>query len=320
MASVIPTPIKTWNFVTNQSYTTSSVAITDAKNMVLTIVNQLVTWGWTVSGSGSTNYGSGARDGTNRWRTTADIVANAWIELHNSTMGCYLVIKNDPSNVADITWLGSYLGFSGGTPSATVSGTATDSFFCNYANAQSYPFGNVAFSCKWHGWQSTDGYVNRIVVYVNSVPVFALHMEKPTAPVSGFPSCVMGVIDQSGTNNMLSVSIWFSGSGGWWTYFAGARRAIYGALPYAGAAGGSAGALQAQTTVNPVDGNWVISNVGACGGNVALFQGLHFWFADLWSVATSLQEGSAMPATGARQVVVCGDFLLPWPDVAMQVV
>jgi hypothetical protein len=233
-------------------------------------------------------------------------------------MGCYLVIKNDLSNYAAITWLGSYLGFSGGSPSATVSGTAADSFACNYSNAQAYPFSNIAVSCKWHGWQSTDGYVNRIVVYVSSIPVFALHMEKPTAPVAGFPSCVMGVCDASGLGaNMLTTSAWLTGNGGWWTYFAGARRALYGVLPYGGGGGVY---FQAQTIVNPVDGNWIISNVGACGGNVAPFQGLHFWFADLWSVATSLQEGSTMPATGARQVVVCGDFLLPWPDVAMQVV
>jgi hypothetical protein len=322
MASVIPTFIKTWSLVQNQAYVTTGVVATDNKNMVLLIVNQLITWGWTVSGSGSSNYGSGARDGTNRWRTVADIVASAWIELHNGTMGCYLQLFHNSSNSGQFTWQGSYAGFSGGTINATTAGTASDSFNCNTGNGTNFPIGNAAFSAKWHGWASSDGYVNRIIVYNNSVPVFCLHMEKPTVAVTGFPNCVMGISDEGGgsSNNQLLLSTWFT-SYMWFVYYASARRGVCGVLPYIGGVATPTSA-QAQTIVNPVDTNWTIVNVGA-GANVAttsLFAGIFFWFADLWSIATALQEGATLPASGARQVVVCGDLLLPWSDVAMQVV
>jgi hypothetical protein len=320
MASVIPTFAKTWSLVQNQAYATSSVTATDNKAMTLLIVNQLIAWGWTVSGSGSTNYGSGARDGTNRWRTIADIVASAWIELHNGTMGLYLVVQGAAGNNGQFGWVASYLGFSGGTPTATVSGTATDSFNANYNNATNYPISNSALTAKWHGWASSDGTVNRIVVYVGSKPVFHLHVEKPVVAVAGFPNSVITVMDQgsnAASNNMMLIGVWFTGGyGGWYTYYLAARRALFGVLP----AFGAGASVQSQTIACPVDGNWSLSNVG-CGVNgVAAFQGLFFWFSDLWSVASSLQEGATLPASGARQVVKCGDFVLPWSDVAMAVI
>ena len=318
MPSVIPAFTKTWSYVQNQSYTTGGSSTIDNKSMVLNIVNQLITWGWEVSGSGSSYYGSGARDGVNRWSTIDDIVASAWIELHSAAMGCYLVVKDNGDN-GTFLWLGSYLGFSGGTPSATQAGTAPDSFNCNQQNGGSYPCGNASFSAKWHGWSSSDGYVNRIVVYVNSIPVLYLHFEKPTITIDGFPNCVMSVLDSGGSaQNMMIVNKWFTGSGGgWFMYYASTRQSLFGVLPFLGPDQVSA---QLQTNVCPIDGNWMICNVGCGNNNNTAIQGIFFWFADLWTVASLLQEGATMPASGARQVVVCGDFLLPWTNVAMQVV
>ena len=310
MASVLPTLTKTWNLVQNQAYTTASNVTTDNKSMTLAIVNQLISWGWTCKGSGSTGSG-GARDNTNRWSTISNIVASAWIELYNSTMGAYLLIQNDGSNTCALTWKVSYTGFSGGSPSATVAGTAADSFDPSYSAGAALPFNSSAFSAKWHGWQSTDGYVNKIVVWVNSVAVFLFHIEKPTNGVAGFPSVGVVVNNQgnSASNNRALV-----GSLNWYTYEASAKQTYSVAQIYVGST-----ALQAVTIVNPHDSNWCIGPLGV-GSVTAAISGLQFWCADTYLIASSINQGSALPATGARLWVKVGDMLLPWSDVAMQII
>lgn len=310
MASVLPTLVKSYNLVQNQSYTTSSVVATDNKAMVLAIVNQLITWGWTCKGSGSTGSG-GARDNTNRWATVTNIVASAWIEIYNATMGFYLCIQNDGSNGGTFTWKGSYVGFSGGSPSATVSGTAADSFNANYGGGAYYPISNTTFSAKWHGWQSTDGYINKIVVYYNSIPTFFLHIEKPTNAVAGFPNVIASIGDQgnSSTNNRAIMANIF-----WYTYESSALRTY---SPVEATLHGST-AIQALTAVNIHDNNWCLSPLGF-GSSTAAIYGLSGWCMDTYLIASSIQEGAALPATGARTWVVVGDMVLPWSDVAMQV-
>ena len=309
MASTLPTLAKTWTIVQNQTTTSGGTVATDTNNLMLTLINLLISWGWSVVGSGSTNYGSGANDGTNRFRTTADIVANAWITLNNSTMGVSLQLQVNSS--AQWSWKGSYAGFTGGTPSTTVAGTASDSFLCNTQQGTDYPFGNTVFAttCKWHAWKSSDNYAHMIVVYVASVPVFFLRIEKAANAPTGFPAATVSALTQGSStavNRMLIAQLT------WYMYYASAVRA----LTYMQVCIGTS-AVQAQV-VSVYDSNYMISPIGPASTTTAIL-GMGFWCADLYLIASSLQEGAALPATGARTWVVCGDLLLPWTDVAMQI-
>ena len=312
MASVLPTPVKTWTLVKNQSMASSGVLATDTNVLMLALINQLITWGWTISGSGSTAYGGGANDSTNRIASTANMSVGCWITLYNSAMGLYLQIQQHSATSGQWIFRGSYAGFSGGSPSATVAGTAADSFNANIQNGFNTPFCNIAFgsTCKWHGWKSSDNYVHRIVVYVSSVPTFFLHLEKAVNAPAGFPAAVAAVLDQgasSTTNKILLAGLH------WYSYYA-AARADLGVMQVTVA--GTTGPALANPGV--FDSNWAILPLG-CGSVTAAIYGPAFWFADLWLVATSLQEAATFPASGARQFVVCGDLVLPWDDTAMQV-
>jgi hypothetical protein len=311
MASTLPTLQKTWTVVANQTVASAGTVDGDTSNLMLLIISQLITWGWTVVGSGSTAYGGGANDSVNRITTTANFSNSCWITLSNSTMGISLQIQKNSSTDGLWNWRASYAGFTGGTPSATVAGTAADSFICNLTVGLGYPFIGNAFAttCKWHGWKSSDNYVHDVIVYVSSVPVFRLRVEKSANAPTGFPAAVVAVLDQgngSGTNRLLVGGI------NWYAWYAASKRT----LQYMQACIGTT-AVQGMT-VSVFDNNYMISPVGVASTTAAVL-GMGFWNADLYLIASSLQEGTAFPATGARTWVVCGDFLLPWTDVAMQI-
>ena len=315
MASVLPTLAKTWSYVQNQTVSSAGTVDGDTSNMMLLLINQLITWGWAVVGSGSTAYGSGANDGTNRITVTANFSNSCWITLSNSTMGMSLQIQKDSSANGKWNWKGSYAGFSGGSPSATVAGTASDVFQANAQGAVAYPFSSAAFAttCKWHGWRSSDNYVHMLVVYNASVPIFWLRLEKSANAPAGFPAATVCIWDQgnhAGTYNMMILAD--VGTFQWMCYYASAARV----LSYMQVCIGTT-AVQGLV-VAIYDSNYMISPIGPASTTTAIL-GMGFWCADLYLVASSLQEGATMPAAGARTWVVCGDLLLPWTDVAMQV-
>ena len=311
MASTLPTLSKTWSFVQNQTVTSVGTVEGDTNNLMLLLINQLITWGWTVVGSGSTAYGSGANDGTNRITTTANFSASCWITLSNSTMGCSLQIQK--STTPNWIWRGSYAGFTGGSPSATVAGTAADSFNANSSGGggAAAPFGASAFAttCKWHGWKSSDNYVHEIVVYIASNPGFHLRIEKAVNAPAGFPAAVFAINDAggSGSNKMILGSLI------WTMWYSSARQQMY----YMTVA--ILGGMFIQSmVVSGFDNNYMIAPIGVAWTTAPVL-GMGFWNADLYVVASSLTEGATFPSSGPRTWVVCGDLLLPWTDVAMQI-
>jgi hypothetical protein len=65
------------------------------------------------------------------------------------------------------------------------------------------------------------------------------------------------------------------------------------------------------------------SDAGRWRGSEVTFNtgsGFYFWFSDLWSIASSLQEGCLMPSSSPYQMVVVGDFALPWINTPMLVI
>ena len=331
MPSVIPGFIKTWTISPNNAFTSGGVSISnDNLNFMIVFVNWLLANGWTCGGSGTGTtggtyaYGAHGTPGTSLWVAIASFGGSAWIRLVNSTMGIELLIQEGATY--QFSCLASYLGFTGGggSVSATVAPTATDSFNCKASGAGATVWFNaVMFSGKYHTWKSSDGYVNHFVLYVNSVPVFHLHVEKPVNAVAGFPSAVVGLRDQAGgtTTNVDTIAQWANWNSSWTTYFASAIRYLTYAQVVTGATvSQGAVAIQAITAIDLLDGNWNITPMG-CAANIASYAGLYFWFADLWLIASSLQEGCLMPSTAPYQVVVVGDMLMPWlnSSVAMQV-
>ena len=331
MPSVIPGFIKTWTISPNNAFTSGGVSISnDNLNFMIVFVNWLLANGWTCGGSGTGTtggtyaYGAHGTPGTSLWVAIASFGGSAWIRLVNSTMGIELLIQEGATY--QFSCLASYLGFTGGggSVSATVAPTATDSFNCKSSTAAaSVWFNGAMFSGKYHTWKSSDGYVNHFVLYVNSVPVFHFHAEKPVNAVPGFPSAVVGVRDQSGgtTTNVDIIAQWANYPAEWFAYFSSAARN----LSYAQVSIGPTSTLgavnvQAITAIDLLDGNWNITPMG-CAANITAYAGLYFWFADLWLIASSLQEGCLMPSTAPYQVVVVGDMLMPWlnSSVTMQV-
>jgi hypothetical protein len=283
---------------------------------MLAIINLLISWGWTVVGSGSTNYGSGANDGVNRLRTISDVVSNSWITLSNATMGVSLQIQLI-NTIAQWSWMGSYAGFTGGTITSSVAGTAADSFYCALTNPSGdYPFGSsfTANTCRWHGWKSSDNNVHQIVVYCSSVPTFFLRIEKSVAAPTGFPAATISVLN-SGSNGMVNMML--VANLNWYVWYAAAARNLK-YMQVGIGAGPNPTSVQSLASVSVYDSNYMISPIGPASTTAAIL-GMGFWCADLYLVASSLQDGATMPASGARTWVVCGDLLLPWTDVAMQI-
>jgi hypothetical protein len=330
MPSVIPGFVKTWTISPNNAFTSGGISISnDNLNFMLVFVNWLLANGWTCGGSGTGTtggtyaYAAHGTPGTSLWVALASFGGSAWIRLINSTMGIELLFQEGASY--QFTCNASYLGFTGGagSVSATVAPTATDSFKCNSGGASDVLFNGAMFSGKYHTWKSSDGYVNHFILYVNSVPVFHFHVEKPTNAVAGLPSAVISIRDQNNgtTTNVDTVVTWTSMNGPWYTYFASAIRYLSYALVAVGVSN-SYGAILVQALLVPnlLDGNWSITPLGAAIGTNA-YGGLYFWFADLWLIASSLQEGCLMPSTAPYQVVVVGDLLMPWlnSSVPMQV-
>jgi hypothetical protein len=312
MASVIPGFEKTWTISANNAYTTAgTTAEADNCYLLTAIINWMISNGWTFVGSGN---GTGGTSSSSSFTWTNSLttcfLGSAWVQLHNSTIGCYLLVQqNATATNYSFTWTVSASGWTGSI-SATSPGTAPGD--ATSAGTAADPFGNATFSAKWHAWKSSDGYVTRIVVYVNSVPVFHFHAEKPTNPIGGtFPGFVIGVI-QEGANaftvNNCLVALWTSVSTYYWRSLNGS---FAGSLIYYG----STGSLQTVAAANTYDGNWAILPVGACNSG-----GFYFWFADLWCIASALQEGCLLPASPPYQVVVVGDLVLPWTNTPMQVV
>ena len=323
MPSVIPGFQKTWTISANNAFTTGGVSnFQDTTNMLVVFFNWLLANGWTCGGSG-TGTGGAYAFGAHGTPSVSLLVGsgsfgngsggNAWIRLMNATMGIEVLVQQaSGTGSAIFAWYASYAGFTGGAPSATVAPTATDAFTCNtQAGATGYPFWNTGtFSGKYHTWKSSDGYVNHFILYINSIPVFHFHSEKPTNAIAGLPSAIIGVFDDNNggagaDNNMCQIGAWLTHA--WYhTYFASAAQNLNGAIITINTT--TARSIAAACLL---DGNWSITPVG-CGNTSGSYAGFYFWFADLWTVATVLQEGCLMPSTAPYQVVVVGDLLLPW--------
>lgn len=326
MPSVIPGFTKTWTIAANNAFTTGSVLPSrDTQNFMVVFVTWLLANGWTL-----VNNGTGGTAGTPGTYSAINLLwvdytsfgtatgGNAWIQLNNSTMGLYLLIQQGTAVLAySFTWKASYTGWSGGSPNAyTPPPAPADLFVCNYQGVVAYPFTyNVLMSCKYHTWKSSDGYVNRFIVYYNNVPVFHFHAEKVVNAIAGFPSAVIGVFDQgSNVNINMCLVAAFNSNDGWFSYFSSAARGLRAALLYV-----QATSLQTENTVNPLDSNWGIFPVG-CGALISAVPYFYFWFSDLWIIGSVLQEGCLLPSAAPYQCVVVGDLLLPWTNIVMQTI
>ncbi len=326
MPSVIPGFTKTWTITANNAFTSGSVsAFNDTCNMMVVFTTWLLANGWTLvnNGTGGNAGLPGAYSALNNlWADQTSFgnvnAGNAWMQLTNTTMGLYLLIQQQATAGSyAFTWKASYIGWSGGAPGAYTLPTApADAFICNRNQVVAYPFGNSTYlSCKYHTWKSSDNYVNRFIVYFNNVPVFHFHAEKVVNAVAGFPAAVIAVMDEgsSTTTNMCLVVTWVI-AGGWYSYFSAAARILLGGFPYIGGV-----SPQAATAVDPLDSNWQILPV-CCGMTISAVLCLLFWFSDLWTVSSTLQEGCLLPSAAPYQCVVVGDFLLPWTNTVMQTI
>jgi hypothetical protein len=311
MPSLLPAFQKTWTISANNAFTNTGNVQSDNCYLLLAIVNWLLSNGWSFVGSGN---GTGGASSSSSFTWTASLttcfLGDAWITMHNAILGCYLLVQQNASGANySFTWTVSAIGWTGSI-SATSPGTAPgDATVCS---AGADPFGNAVFSAKWHAWKSSDGYVTRIVAYANSVPVFHFHAEKPTGAVGGsFPGFVIAV-KQEGANaftvNACVIGIWSASSAYWYSL----NGSFWGSLVVT-----SPGAATIQSIINPnpYDGNWQMTPVGCCNAS-----GFYFWFSDLWSIASSLQEGCLMPSSSPYQMVVVGDFALPWINTPMLVI
>lgn len=125
MAS-LPTLQKTWIVEANV------YATTNYQTFLLTIVNKLLSYGWTCDGS--SNSSTGAMDGVNRWASTANIVRgdssgtnpHSWIVLRNPK-GRQLLLDYWGFDAVDLrVYMSGTAGLAGGTNS--VAPTCADRF------------------------------------------------------------------------------------------------------------------------------------------------------------------------------------------------
>ena len=222
----LPVLDKVYSFVTNVdlkekplSPTTSQLGQYSYGNILLTIKNQLVAWGWTVEGS--CDGATAAFDTVDRWTNYTKVVgwktgAASWIVLKRTNAAgagkhLYLLIHcksgiGNADQCHEAVIVASYNVFAGG--STTACPTSTTSFNILTGVADDYTPDGVDYpdyvtaplfytptlpqasfrgiDVVFHSMRSNDGEVERIIICCNNIVAAFISFEKVKSPVTGW--------------------------------------------------------------------------------------------------------------------------------------
>lgn len=205
----MPSVDKTWQFNVNQGLASSGTALTDVRNLLLSIKNSLKGFSsspWVVEGS-SDGAGAGAMDGNDRWTDISKLVWNSagsnhsWIVLRQTGLGSLFEICID-LNLSSVqggymTFSWATTGYSGG--SGTTAPTATGQVTAlTTASVWGYNYAST-FSRVLHVMMSTDGQCTRVFNTVGGTIHLMWLFETAKNPISAWTTPVYVSVSQYGS-------------------------------------------------------------------------------------------------------------------------
>lgn len=315
----LPTPAKTWQFA-HTTVPALGTGLQDLqRGMRVGIVNALLGMTGAPSVSGSSDGTTAALDATNRWTGDVALVwatsgtPHSWIVLRFSTL-YYLLIDLNSGSSASISAYLSFAGFTGG--STTNRPTATDE--AQIIGTGGSPGGWVNSGADaqrvWHVMMPTDSSGVRVLMYTGNVQESFWLFGKAVNTVSGWTHPIYGVIHFSSL---------LDGFGTYSNLFNAANVTAVGPTTpmsmFVTSEATSSGALgSVQTTVNDLDGGYVIATPGLYSTTVGSV-GRHGQIEDLWWGSTTPATGDTYPSGGSATFLQAGDMVFPWDGTALTI-
>lgn len=328
----LPTLRKGWRFGVNQ------LASGSLGDLLVAIKDAFLAGGFTVAGS--SNAVAAGMDGVDRWASDADILAIAtadigtevfsWIVL-TAPFGGQLLISADNRESGAATTLttvslrlygSASAAFAGG--STMVRPAAADQFKIKDATASAWTAGSSPW--RVHRLTATDGSMTYVFITSASAGQQMAGLwffGRPAEAPDGWTSPVIGYASEANAYTPFA----FGGSIGG-NHVAGGGS-LYGVID-ASVDGAGAPAVDGGA---PIDDSWLYPN--ELTGEypmmeVALFYGVAFFtetgpigelgvLPDLWIVSNALGTGDRFPGDATGQVMVLGDFCVPWNGTQLTV-
>lgn len=336
-----PSLEKTWQVTPNQRVFShgSGQHLADARQLMRqNVVEPMMNFssGWLCMGSSKGVVGGAGMDNTYRWGADTDLifasaggVPHSWIVLYQPGLGAHLCADlvghtNNSSAGSCVLFFISFVGFgaaNGGTDgSHTTRPTAVDEI--PISTSATGWLGNAVNSSVsrnyiTHVEQSSDGECTRIIIRApGSATYTAMGLfEKVKNPAENWANPVVARW-QSSTNfaQIPALGQWNSNALLHGRAPAGPMTMYMSSPGWAGSP--AAQQLQSKNAISQKFQTYGISVASETPGA----EGIHGKLFDAYWVGTTHVDGSTSPPGGPREWTTMGDLLLPWTDVAQELV
>lgn len=312
----LPSVTKTYTYNINNAVTAGASVDANFKDFWYNFKAALVAGGWTVRSSSNAT----TANTSDNWTSTASLTwsnggARSWIVLRHPVCLWDLCIDLNSGGVssANCTISISRGGFStaglvtNATPATTLGDGQT------LATTAGQAWGATQQNFVWHYIRSTDGEVQRYIVCVADVPVWALFMDVPQSPASGWnptttpPGCVL-YMNANAVSNAIGTTAYTGtptvtriGSS------SGSAVPLYlAAMSYGGTL-----LVSGLQVPNDMTGEYPLVSLGYVS-NTSPYRGQVATPYDMWFGVSNLLTGSTYPADNSRQFAQFGLIVLPW--------
>lgn len=338
----LPTPVKTWQYSLNTLLASTGVAITNNRNLLLAIKNQLKAFAsnpWTVRYSCNSVTAGTAGDGVDRWATNADVVggsagaAHSWFVFKQAGIATnfQMLLSVSPEGAGAFSPGGNVIsvfvsanaGFTGGT--ATARPTATDEMALIQAGTGSSIWGGspiTTATIRMQAMQSTDGACTRIVLCSSNVAWGIMVFDACTNSVTGWTNpfvAFVGAPSAASFPSPLGTQI------ATWDTTATASRVFISSTLGIGiltAEGNGSFVAPADTNygnlANEVDGNWPIYPIGIACSTIGI-RGRMGSMIDLWWGSSAIPTGDTYD-TSSKTFAQFGNFIVPWDGTTVPII
>jgi hypothetical protein len=315
----LPTLVKTWQFLVNQTTTATGTSDGDCRAVMWNLKNSLVmtTGGfstpWTVvassDGAGNIAPVSGSPTVTDLWtgptKITEGSTNHSWIVLKQAAISSNYQICIDFNNSSTLRYMtllwSPSVGFTGGTAGARP--TASDSITL-ISNNQWLGGFTTSQQYQLHVMMSSDGQCTRIAGYSQSALQMLWMFDRPNNAVSGWTTPAVAMA--------LQFAGWASYSELWSTanvygHVSGPMTMFMTTEAYNGAPLGQ----KWSGAPNDLDGNSPLTPIGLAS-ETALMRGRHGTLYDMWFGNYTYLEGDTYPNSSANQFVTFTNTVHPW--------
>lgn len=317
----LPTVTKTYVYNVNNADTGAVTVDATYKNMWYAWKSALVGGGWTVRSSSNASSASAS----DLWTSPAAIIgppgaglAHSWIVLRHPV--CAWDICLDFNTVGPLLYRGQVAVSRGGyattglvTTSRPTTLLSDEQVLLNNSSTD-WCFGNNNPPYVWHYVRSTDGDVQRFMLYVADQAVFAMFFDVPQDYIpgwntSGTPGAVMCLTAVGGVVSNCISTVTYTGTPYVTRMGSGAGAAI--GLYMSGDSYNGNLLCNGLAIPNDVTGEYPFVSINYVS-TTAPYRGKVASPYDLWFGVSNLVAGTTYPADTSRQFAQFGSLIIPW--------